>query len=137
MCQYYNCPFTVQTNSLSEWAQVTFQLPPGIGLDSSSGIGRLHDRLDDAGWHFYPHGNAPPSGEPGLLDTINLEKTMLVVIIEEVVMMMYSPQSQGVTAHQLLEKYDKFLGWRNKLPTSIANIASDDGRTLPHVLSLL
>jgi hypothetical protein len=126
----------MQTNSRSEWAQATFQLPPGTGLDSSSRIESLHDRFDNAEWHFYPRANAPPSGQPGLLDTINLEKTMLVRIIEEVVMMMYSPQSQGITAHQLLEKYDKFLGWRDKLPTSIVNVASDDGQTLPHVLSL-
>ncbi|KAH8586833.1 hypothetical protein B0O99DRAFT_695099 [Bisporella sp. PMI_857] len=130
-------PFHFHTNGLSEWAQITFQVPPAVRHDYFEKFEYSDTKLDEAKWYFYrqPHDRCP--AWPGLLGTTNRQKWKLNSIISEVTTTMYSTSGAPIQARQILDFYRRFVSWRRELPASIADTESNSSQALPHVLSLL
>jgi hypothetical protein len=126
------------TNGLSEWAQMTFQVPPSINapvpFDDMEENG---DKLDEAKWYFYRYVNDQCPAWSSFLATTNREKSKLIVIIQDVVTMMYTPYGPRLSAQQVLQQYGRLVTWREDLPSAIGNIERNNSQALPHVLSLL
>jgi hypothetical protein len=68
-----NCdhPFLVPTNGPSEWAQMTFQVPPMVHSAPFELIKENEGKIDDFNWHFYRHVNDQCLACPSLLATAN------------------------------------------------------------------
>jgi len=94
------------------------------------------DTIDNHKWGYYRYVNDKTPAWAGLLATTNREKAKLIDIIKDSTTLMYSP-GQTIYARQVLQLYDRFMGWRSDLPASIGNIEKNNSQPLPHVLSLL
>jgi len=125
------------TNKVSEWAQVTFQVPSRIDLGAIHEDDGSEALRDDASWHFYSHKNDRVGAWPSLQATISREKSKLISIIEDVTTALYSQQSPQISAQQILEFYGRFVNWRSALPDVIGNMETNKNQALPHALSLL
>jgi hypothetical protein len=125
------------TNSRSEWAQITFQVPPGFNHGLYKIIEESDTKLDDAKWYFYRYMRDSCPAWPGLMATTNREKSKLIGIISDVSMMMYSENAAPITAIAVLQQYNRLVAWRGELPETIGNIEYNSSQALPHVLSLL
>jgi hypothetical protein len=130
-------PSTVPTNELSEWAQMTFQVPPTLNSALYDDIEETDDKIDAAKWYYYRYVNDQCPAWPGLLATTNREKSRLTAIIQDVVTMMYTQHGPQISAHHLLQQYGRLVAWRDDLPSVIGNIENNNSQALPHVLSLL
>lgn len=137
MCWCPGCPFIgIQANGLSEWAQITFQVPPAIDLTLPSGIESL-DELAKSKDKPCMHNSDPPPERPGLVTIAILEKSKLIDIIDDVVTMMYTQHRSRITTAQVLQLLDRFVAWHDGLLTAIADVAGEDSQAHSHVLSLL
>lgn len=133
------CPIllALHANTLSEWAQMTFQVPAPF-ISSHSEISRENDKeLDDAKWYFYRYANDQCPAWPSFLATTNREKAKLIDIVSDVTTILYGQQAGSVSPHQVLEQYTRYLAWRKELPRAIGDIEVNKSQTIPHVLSLL
>jgi hypothetical protein len=115
---------------------MTSQVPPNIQNLPSERL-ENEDSLDTANWYFYRYINDQCPAWPGLLGTANRERTKLVAIINDVLIMMYDRQNPPVTAEHFLQLYSRFMTWRKELPDDLGNIENNNSQALPHVLSLL
>jgi hypothetical protein len=127
----------ILTNGLSEWAQMTFQVPPTINATPFDSIEENEDKLDEAKWYFYRFANDQCPAWSSFLATTNREKSKLIAIIQDVATTMYSQQGPQLSAHHVQQLYSRFVAWRNDLPSIIRKIKSNNTQALPHVLSLL
>ncbi|KAH8656216.1 hypothetical protein BGZ60DRAFT_385086 [Tricladium varicosporioides] len=119
-----------------EWALVTFQVP--INVQDTPHAFKEHDtKLDNARWYFYRYVNDQCPAWPSLLATTNREKSKLIRIIQEVSVMLYTQQGPLLSARRILQQYNKFVAWREDLPSIIGDIEQNSCQVLPHVLSLL
>jgi hypothetical protein len=123
--------------SISEWSQVTFQLPTTLGPRFIGDIEGDDYGSDDAQWFFYRYINDSCPAWPGLLATTNREKTKLIEIIGDASMMLYSSSAETIQARHILEQYGRYIAWRNALPEILGNLENNRSQPLPHVLSLL
>jgi hypothetical protein len=115
---------------------MTFQVPPTIEILPSEDL-ENEDSIDRANWYFYRYVNDQCPAWPGLLGTANREKTKLVAIINDVVVMMYDRHTTRIAAEHVLQLYSRLMTWRNELPDNLGNIETNNSQALPHVLSLL
>lgn len=127
----------VDSNSFSEWAQATFQVPPTVVAMTFEDDEEYDDGLDREPWYCYRYAKDAPPPWPSIVATTNREKSKLVDIIEDSTTMMYSSNGAHLTARDVLQMYGRFMAWREDLPNSIGQIDSNSGQALPHVLSLL
>jgi hypothetical protein len=130
-------PSAVPTNVLSEWAQITFQVPPTISSALYNAVEENDNKLDAAKWYFYRYANDQCPAWPSLLATTNREKSKLTAIIQDVTAMMYTQQGPKISPHHVLQQYSRLATWREELPSMVGNIENNNSQALPHVLSLL
>jgi hypothetical protein len=116
---------------------MTFQVPPTLNTAQFELIKENEEQLGDVNWHFYRFVNDQCPARPGLLATTNREKSRLVEIISDIAIMMYTQQGPQVSAHHVLQQYERLVSWRVKLPSMIGKLESNDSQALPHLLSLL
>jgi hypothetical protein len=124
-------------NQISEWAQMTFQVPPIVNPPPYDNVEERDTDLDDAKWYYYRYLNDQCPAWPGLLATTNREKSKLTAIIQDVTTMLYTDRGPQISARQLLEHYGRLVTWRKELPDVVGNIENNNSQALPHVLSLL
>lgn len=117
---------------------MTFMVPalPQVPLHSLEMDSLQQHNLDSAQWYFYRYVNDQCPAWPGLLATVNREKSKLAMIIYDTVVL-YGTSGAGIQARQILTLYVRYRTWRERLPASIGNIAKNNSQALPHLLSLL
>jgi len=116
---------------------VTSQVPPTIKVPFSDEVDEQEEDLDVAKWFCYPSANDQPLAWQGLFTMTNHEKSKLISIIQDTTIALYDEQAEQISADCILQLYGRFVTWRNNLPSEIRNVERDNGKTLPHVLSLL
>ena len=126
----------IDANEPSEWAQMTFHVPPNIDMPPPVEI-ESPNEFNHLAISPYPRSSSAPPERSSLLATINSEKSTLIGIIEDVVTMMYSERGPQITAVQVLREYDRLITWRDGLLSTIARRGSEASQESPHVLSLL
>jgi hypothetical protein len=120
-----------------EWAQITFQIPTSLRENLPCVVDNIDDELDEAKWYFYRFVNDQCPAWSGLVATTNREKAKLMDISKDVTAMLYNPSGPPIQASQILHQYARYIGWRERLPSSIGDIENNNSQALPHVLSLL
>lgn len=128
--------FAIPSNEVSEWAQMTFQVPPTV---ESAHHERVEDNdadLDDAMWYSYRYANVIPESWPSLLATTNREKSKLNVILQDIATMLYTQRGPTVSAKDFFQQYTRLRLWRDQLPSRIGSVETNS-HVLPHVVYLL
>jgi hypothetical protein len=124
-------------NNHREWAQMTCQIPVPVDGDGLDELDASDIELDARVWYLYRSSDDDelPS-RPGLIGTINREKSKLIDIIGETTAMLYTLNTGCVNARHILGLYGRFMKWRDELPDVLKNLGSRKAPALPHVLSL-
>lgn len=91
---------------------------------------------DEARWYFYRTRHDDQCW-PGEMGTACQEKTKLLNIISEAVVMMYGPSASLISASHVLRLYGRLRAWREQLPGTLVDMVNNQAQALPHVLSLL
>jgi hypothetical protein len=116
---------------------MTFQIPIVLREDPPHIVGDTDDELDKAKWYFYRFVNDQCPAWSGLIATTNREKAKLMDISKDVTTMLYNFSGPPIQASQILLQYTRYRSWRERLPSSIGDIETNNSQALPHVLSLL
>jgi len=124
-------------NDPSEWAQMTFQVPPIVESATDDSTEEADNNLDNGNWYPYKHAKEQPEPRRSLLATTNREKSKLNVILQDIATIIYSQRGSPVSARQFLYQYGRLRTWREELPDELADFEDSTRYALPHVLYLL
>ena len=102
---YQDCLILVTTNRLSEWVQMTFQVPPIVPSIRLIPFKENKEKIIDSKFLFYHFMNDQFFACPSLLVTTDQEKSKLIEIINENAIIIYSQYGPAVSAHDFLQQY--------------------------------
>jgi len=122
------------THALRAWSGLTY-IKPSAPVSTQANV--FQGISFDEDGHFqgdFDPDNAPAKNRPSYTVLTASELAKLYRIIHETILL-YCGTKGKVSAHHLIKVYERFLAWKEELPSQLSQVA-DDHSALPHALSL-
>ena len=132
----YSMIIDFQADSGSAWSGLIFQKPTAPISTHATVFQDIDTQKDDGPWRFYkePGDDTSMSRRPSYLVVTAFEHAKLYRIIHETILVFCGSRGK-VSAHHMLLIYERFLEWKERLPTPLADVDVQD-EALPHALFL-
>lgn len=122
------------TQAIRAWSGLTYVKPSApVSPMSSVFQGIAFDEDGHFQGEFRPD-NIPARNRPIYTVLTASELARLYRVIHETILL-YCGTKGKVSAHHLIKVYERFLAWKEELPSQISHVAGDNSAT-PHALSL-
>lgn len=122
------------TRAIRAWSGLTYVKPSApVSPMASVFQGIAFDEDGHFQGEFHPD-NVPARNRPSYTVLTASELARLYRVIHETILL-YCGTNGKVSAHHLIKVYERFLAWKDELPSQISHVA-DDHSASPHALSL-